>query len=398
MATELNLHHAYYEAFCVPETSEETRKDCLEKVRLWYLLYVLDHQSSVTYGRPPVMAELRPTRDFEMLLESPWCTFADRALMAQVTGLAILTRAFDTFGLQPKRTMEADDASVINHMRFTEDAQAWRDHWMKLRDLNPAGADYLSKDVELHHHFSSLVLNSLVLRGRPLHTIHELPAILRPLALKAVQAAHSILKHFIDDPRYPEGMVGTPLYPLSMIAFAVVFLMKMSRRWNAIGITIDAAHQTIPLVEAIIRMLQGCKAGASHMVFSMANGFERMLRNSTKNHTVNKVLQTSTTDRTQRGVDKNGSGFMTTGDNPLYTDGIQANNPYNNLNAQSLGPHGDPNVASDCSFTADPQATYVNWDSQDEELWAMGMGYDLLAPGGQGPCGSDFSFPTYETM
>ena len=58
-------------------------------------------------------------------------------------------------------------------------------------------------------------------------TIHELPTILRPLALKAVQAAHAILQHFIDEPGYQDNIVGMPLYQHSMIAFAVVFLMKM---------------------------------------------------------------------------------------------------------------------------------------------------------------------------
>jgi hypothetical protein len=198
MATELNLHHAFYDAFNEPEMSVETRKECLEKARLWYLLYVLDHQSSVTYGRPPVMSELRPIKDYEMLLNSEYCTPPDRALMSQVTGLLILSRAFALFGLEPKRTMGGDDASVLNHMRFTEDVQAWKDRWTKLRGIEASEATDLSRGVELHYHFSNLVLNSLVLRGRPLDTISELPASLRHSALKAVEAAHSILHHFLD--------------------------------------------------------------------------------------------------------------------------------------------------------------------------------------------------------
>jgi hypothetical protein len=42
-----------------------------------------------------------------------------------------------------------------------------------------------------------------------------------------------------------------------MMAFAIVFLMKLSRHWHAIGITIDPMQQTILLVEAIIQLLRG---------------------------------------------------------------------------------------------------------------------------------------------
>ncbi|KXT13727.1 hypothetical protein AC579_10090 [Pseudocercospora musae] len=93
MATELNLHHAFYTAFSDPDCSDEERRDCVEKTRLWYLLYVLDHQFSIAYGRPPCMNELRPIKDFDLLLRSEICTESDGALIAQVTNLAGLGRA-----------------------------------------------------------------------------------------------------------------------------------------------------------------------------------------------------------------------------------------------------------------------------------------------------------------
>ena len=389
MATELDLHHAFYETFYADEISDEARKESLEKVRLWYLLYILDHQSSITYGRPPVMAELRPIKDYETLLNSPCCTSADRALTAQVTLFAILSRAFDHFGLEPKRSMSGDDASVLYHMRFTEDGQAWRDRWMKLRELDSSASDYLSRDVELHYHFSNLVLNSLVLRGRPLHSIHELPIILRPLALKAVQAAHSILQKFIKDPRYRDDIVGTPLYMHSMMAFAVVFMMKLSRQWHAIGITIDPMQQTIPLVEATIQLLRGCKAGANHMVFSMANGFERMLRKLTTNHAKD-MLQPSS-EGTEWQASKGHPGSATVENGLQYAEGLQSHTTYN-LNAQNSGlnEHSNSNITNDYPVATASQTSYANWALQDQELWTIGMGYDLLAPGGHEFAYSDF--------
>ncbi|KAE8446579.1 hypothetical protein EG329_011772 [Mollisiaceae sp. DMI_Dod_QoI] len=390
MATELNLHHAFYEAFYVPETSEEERRECLEKARLWYLLYVLDHQSSTSYGRPPVMAELRPIKDYEVLLNSLWCTAADRALIAQVTGNVILSKASDLFGLEPKRTMSGDDASVLNHMRFTEDVHAWKDKWVKLQELDTFTEEHLSRGVQLHHHFSNLVLNSLVLRGRPMDTIQDLPVSLRPMALKAVQAAHSILQHFIDEPGDREDIVGMPLYLYSMIAFAVVFLMKMSHRWHAIGITIDATSQTIPLVEAIIQLLRGYKAGANHMVFSMANGFERMLRQWRRNHPVDAQRPSPATQWPSNGIDDQQNSVAMGTNGGLYTNGMQSNADYS-LDAQNFDSQGISNGNERYQIPAG----YSTWAPQDEELWTVGMGYDLLEPGGQGMTNTDFSFQMY---
>ncbi|KAJ5720699.1 uncharacterized protein N7483_008633 [Penicillium malachiteum] len=105
-----------------------------------------------------------------------------------------------------------------------------------------------------------------------------MPTSLRPLTLRAIEAAHLVLEHFTQTQGYREGIVGMPLYLHSMIAFAAVFLVKMSYCWHVIGITIDPAQRTRPLIQAHIKLLRDCRAGANHMVFSMANGFERMLK------------------------------------------------------------------------------------------------------------------------
>lgn len=279
IATELNLQHALYEAFSVPVNDEQStinQQEALEKARLWYMLYLLDHQSGVAYGRPPMKSALRPIKDVDILLNSELCTPSDRALLAQVAGFTILSRAFDHFGLEPNRTMDGSDESVLHHMRYTEELRLWKDEW------NSLGESGLARSVMLQFHFSSLVLHSLVLRGRPLDKIASLPACLRPLALKAVNAAHSILQHFLHESTYQDEIAGLPFYLHSMIAFAVVFILKLSRRWHAMGITMDPQAVSWPLVEATIQLLRCCETGKNHTVYRMADGFERMLAQLSK--------------------------------------------------------------------------------------------------------------------
>lgn len=388
MATELNLHHAFYEAFNDDQNSHsmtaEARKECLEKARLWYLLYVLDHQSSIAHGRPPMKSALRPIKDYELLLGSADCTSSDTALLAQVTGLTILSRAFDHFGLEPKRIMAGSDDNVLNHLRFTEEVRAWKDRWhiiSQVHDQNEGSSSSRvysgchSRDITLHFLFSNLVLNSLVLRGRPLDRLSELPVPLRPLALRAVDTGHAMLKHFLDESSYYDGIVGMPLYMHSMIAFAVAFLTKLAHRWQAIGITVDPNTCTEPLVNDIIKLLRSCTAGKNHMVYSMADGFERMLRQMRK-----------TQARRQQGL-----GSLATHGNTV--PGVLTQQSQRREAASILG---DARLQStfDVSsiVSADSPDLFGGWGFQNDGLWSTGMGYDLLDYSNQySPSGTNLS-------
>lgn len=374
MATELNLQHALYEAFNMPVRDEENillQQECLEKARLWYLLYLLDHQSGVAYGRPPMKSALRPIKDFDILLKSDECTPSDRALLAQITGFVILSRAFDHFGLEPNRTMDSTDDSVLNHMRYTEELQAWVDRWTSI------GESDLMRSIMLQFHFSNLVLHSLVLRGRPLDKLAELPVCLRPLALKAVDASQSILQHFLQESTYRDEIVGMPFYLHSMIAFAVVFLLKLSHRWHTIGITIDPHTVSWPLVESIIRLLRSCKAGKNHMVYRMADGFERMLA---------QLRKTEVSGR-------NGLGHPTSS----FRNGqIIGTAPPDRLDPQPEAT-GSSGLSSQVLSHMDSSTTdihsgslqYIDWDFRDEQS------YDLLGPSGRGLF-EDMDFFTFQ--
>lgn len=370
MATELNLQHALYETFNAPAAHQEglySQQDCLEKARVWYLLYLLDHQSGVAYGRPPMNSALRPIKDVDLLLQSELCTPLDRALLAQVTGFAVLSKAFDHFGLEPKRTMAGTDESLLNHSRFTDELLARSGRWTKSHDFG------LTKAVMLQYHFSDLVLHSVVLRGRSLDKIADLPACLRPLALKAIRAAHSILQHFLQEISPDKGLVGMPFYLHSMVAFAVVFLLKLSTRWQDIGIGIDPHTQSWPLVESIVELLRSYQTGKDHMVYKMADGFERMLVQVKK---TNAPFGDGATSQANLPVDSSTARAQPTsyGVDPIPTASFPA----------------VPSVQVSGQSSALP---YGNWNLESEQSWPLGGGYDLLGLSDQGLFG-DVDFLT----
>ena len=126
MATELNLHQAFFKAMYSQKQSPAEREHAFERARLWYLLYVLDHHFSIAYGRPPVTAELQAIKDYNVFLNAPECTPSDRRVLSQVTLFIILSKAYNHFGLEAERLMDADDVTLLTHQRFMEDLDRWR--------------------------------------------------------------------------------------------------------------------------------------------------------------------------------------------------------------------------------------------------------------------------------
>lgn len=126
MATELNLHQAFFKALYSQKQSASDREHAFERARLWYLLYVLDHHFSIAYGRPPVTAELQAIKEYDVFLNAPECTPSDRRVLSQVTLFIILSKAYNHFGLEAERLMDGDDVTLLTHQRFIEDLDRWR--------------------------------------------------------------------------------------------------------------------------------------------------------------------------------------------------------------------------------------------------------------------------------
>ncbi|KAK7898120.1 hypothetical protein LTR67_004752 [Exophiala xenobiotica] len=284
MATELNLHQAFFKAFHSSTSGpEDNREANLERARLWYLLYVLDHHFSIAYGRPPVTTEMQAIRETDLFLQTKECTMSDRRVISQVALFRILSRAYDAFGLEAGRALGDDDETLIIHARFLDDLGRYREHFRALLPMDEYVGGYSVLGLDLHYHFCSMLLNSLALRGRSMNSIGSLPHRLRPLAFHAIESAHQILEIVLGEADLRRALVGVPLYLHAMIAFAVVFLIKMSSIWDAIGVSTDAHARTKPLIEGIIATMRECKAGGNHILYKMATGFQRLLERNGNN-------------------------------------------------------------------------------------------------------------------
>lgn len=142
IATELNLHQAFFKAFYSQKQSFEERQNAFERARLWYLLYVLDHHFSIAYGRPPVIAEWQAIKETDILLNAPECTTSDRRVISQVTLFIILSKAYNVFGLEAERLLDGDEMTLLTHRGFMEDVERWRIRFRNFLKIDAHVGDY----------------------------------------------------------------------------------------------------------------------------------------------------------------------------------------------------------------------------------------------------------------
>jgi hypothetical protein len=219
-----------------------------------------------------------------------------------------------------------------------------------------------------------MMLNSLALRGRSLTSLNTLPPPLRPLAQHAIESAHRILQIVLEEQDIKDSLVGVPLYLHTMIAFAIVFLIKMSSKWKALGVVIDAETQTRPLIEGVIKTMRECRAGGNHIVFSMANGFERLLRRNFGQNGYSNPESRAENGRAQITLPPLQDGVGRHFSAPMLGEyGSTSNQGYPG-GLQRTGSGYDTYGISPSSGT-----TFGGWQTEDDMLWSMGMGYDLLA-------------------
>lgn len=122
IATEMNLHKSFQKLI-------QGDVSHYERARLWYVLYVCDHQFSIAYGRPPVTPDNIAIRNLEKFLQSLAAVPGDVRLMAQVALFRILTDAYTVYGEEAERVLTEADLEKLTTYNF--EVEQWRFLWQK---------------------------------------------------------------------------------------------------------------------------------------------------------------------------------------------------------------------------------------------------------------------------
>ncbi|PQK12509.1 hypothetical protein BB8028_0003g11260 [Beauveria bassiana] len=267
IATELNLHQ-----FCAKSLRDGSRYG--DEARLWYFLYVCDHHFSIAYGRPPVISETPTITCHEHFLQRPDATQSDFRLHSQVGIFIILSRVFHAFGPDRSRMIGNDEFEALR--RFDADMGFWRDRWKDKLQPNKYVSQYPAKGVFLHYHFARLLLFSICLRGLRPSGVYAMSPERRQFVNKAISSATAALDLILNDPDMRASIIGVPLYLLTTMAYACLFLMKCQAQWKSANLNISY-EEVVPLIEGAIAVLNATRPCVRHVAHYLGNGLGSML-------------------------------------------------------------------------------------------------------------------------
>ncbi|KAJ1336151.1 transcriptional regulatory protein LEU3 [Microdochium nivale] len=265
VGTEMNLHKSSLQF-------ARGSLESYERVRLWYVLYVCDHQFALAYGRPPMMHDDASIRNADKLLSSGLSSPGDRGLVAQVKLFQILADSYFMYGCDPDLELTADDFERLQSFNISLDQ--WRlQHQQKATPsysinylcLDSGGPSVLlpSKTTTLYYHLARFQLNSVALRGISArraaqssvqstssahqHSDHNGISLQQDLfpawassggadmswdrqeaANNAISAATSTIRLVADDADIQKAFIGMPIFIHAMIAVCASFLVKLS--------------------------------------------------------------------------------------------------------------------------------------------------------------------------
>jgi hypothetical protein len=259
---------------------------------MWYIVYICDHHFSIAYGKPPM------TRDFEVLnptatfLDSRHATEDDIRLVSEVEIWATSTRVFETFGVDTESPVS--ERSIPQIRSFGIALDTWRVNWTeRFKASAQISGNYPGKAVELHFHFGKLYLCAHAFRGMYRKTdIHvEMSSDMEEFGNTAVLSAISILRVVISDKELHTHLNGLPLYFGTMIAFAVVFLLKIAMR-NSTSVRIDK-QEVFNLISQLSSVLQQLKPSLHrrNLLFSIAASVQKLLDRCLQPHSTETLLR-----------------------------------------------------------------------------------------------------------
>ncbi|KXT18705.1 hypothetical protein AC579_2705 [Pseudocercospora musae] len=275
ISTEIQLHRSIFKAL-------QGERSHYLRARLYYLVFVCDHHFSIAYGRPPMTRQDDSIRAALQFLETEHAVEDDARLMSQVQFWSVGSEIYQTFGVDVDRPLDASSIDPIR--RFSISLDRIRADWTQRFHHNRYVGNYPRKGVGLYYHFAKLYLYSMAFRGigKPGFKAPDVALDIDELANSAVLSATAILRAVVNDTEIQDHLNGLPTYFDVMIAFAVVFVLKVSTKY-ANSVRVDTS-EVRTLVSDLVMVLKNVTAEMHprHLLVSVARGAETLLERASQ--------------------------------------------------------------------------------------------------------------------
>ena len=201
----------------------------LDRARIWFFLFLSDHQISFGAGRPPMLSFLyvRNCRAF-LDLPSPLSIPIDARLISTLELLVIRERYHDV--LAPYDA-PIDRRMASNMLAVTGELSEWQQHWSEVMlGKGYSETSFVMSSLRLQRATQELYFLCTALRGvKSVADMNNVPTIQAGMIRDAASAAQEVLRIANGSQVYRDNLAHAPSYTYVTSTFAAVFLIKVAR-------------------------------------------------------------------------------------------------------------------------------------------------------------------------
>ncbi|CAN9200204.1 unnamed protein product [Alternaria alternata] len=271
LAMRLNYHLAYYAVMKGVAEQED-----IIKARLWYILYIHDHQSSIFNGRPALIsASEEPHQQWEAFIRINENQEVDLRMSSQIALYHVTSKVRDVFGGDPSQGVP--NHSLPQLRGYFAELDRWYMIWGNRMPRNAYVGWFPRDGAILNYHFARLHLCSYVFRGLSLGSLPSASVEVQEFGRTAVTSAAAVLSLAVERGDLRSALVGMPIYYHAMINFAAVFLIKAAKIGFPDSTAVNAPT-VLSQVNDCVRELRAQKASSQHLVYHLANGLEGYMK------------------------------------------------------------------------------------------------------------------------
>ena len=286
---------------CSPSSANPTA--AVDRVRLWYLLFVCDQHLSILHNRDSL---LRSDKDiavsWEAYLHRPETTESDVRILSQVSLLLIMGQVRDVLGSDNQTQLPPTLAHHIT--TYSRQLDKWFAKFSALFITNAYIGDFPRKGLELHYQFGKLYLGHQVFKG--LHG-NLIPMHFVSAANMAHDAAVGIYEMIVKDHQLKDSLVGMPHYFHIMIAFAGHLLLEICHNHHE-QLSINVQEE-FHMIGAVLDLFRNQNCIPQHPIRRMASGLSRKLSSCAVSLGINRLSDDHQTTQNAYIATTGGQGF-----------------------------------------------------------------------------------------
>ncbi|CAK9787310.1 hypothetical protein CC85DRAFT_272355 [Cutaneotrichosporon oleaginosum] len=212
-----------------PEELEEERPLVVHS-RVWFCLYLMEHQMAYGMGRPAILREDESIHQCRRLLEHPLSITSDARLVSTVELTAL--RAPLHIELTASPDLPIEPSTLTRLKQANHEFDSWERYWDRVLSdrFGKARGDFYRESLVIQRQYAELFVNSQLLRGiREPSDVVSMPEEKRALAIRAMRNAQTVLEVCLKGQNYRNGLRYAVHYTHVCAAFAASFLIRIAR-------------------------------------------------------------------------------------------------------------------------------------------------------------------------